>query len=157
MVLLLALLLAEPSIVGTPVSGVYVESCVATEFANDDDKLAGGVAPFLGRRVRSTDNGVAHRTLPLGTEIEITNPRTGKATTSYVVDRGPFGRARKNGTWYNGAPFYRKLLRAGKPIPTQGWRGCLDMTRKVRLRLRHNGRELVHLRVTRWPRTRTTS
>jgi rare lipoprotein A len=32
----------------------------------------------------------AHRTLPFGTRLTVTNPRTGKAVTVVVNDRGPF-------------------------------------------------------------------
>uniref|UniRef100_A0A7V4G7X5 Probable endolytic peptidoglycan transglycosylase RlpA n=1 Tax=Desulfobacca acetoxidans TaxID=60893 RepID=A0A7V4G7X5_9BACT len=33
---------------------------------------------------------VAHRTLPLGTEVTLSNPRTGQAVQARVTDRGPF-------------------------------------------------------------------
>jgi rare lipoprotein A len=32
----------------------------------------------------------AHRTLPFGTRLTVTNPRTGKSVTVFVNDRGPF-------------------------------------------------------------------
>lgn len=32
----------------------------------------------------------AHRTLPFGTQLTVTNPRTGKSVTVVVNDRGPF-------------------------------------------------------------------
>lgn len=32
---------------------------------------------------------VAHRTLPMGTKLKITNPRNGKVVTATVTDRGP--------------------------------------------------------------------
>ncbi len=32
----------------------------------------------------------AHRTLPFGTQLTVTNPRTGKSVTVIVNDRGPF-------------------------------------------------------------------
>ena len=32
----------------------------------------------------------AHRTLPFGTRLTVTNPRTGKSVTVIVNDRGPF-------------------------------------------------------------------
>lgn len=35
---------------------------------------------------------VAHRTLPFGTRLTVTNPRTGQSTTVRVNDRGPFVR-----------------------------------------------------------------
>lgn len=147
-----------PYIAGTPTSGIYEETCVATVFASPGDKLAGGRASFLGRRVRWDDVGVAHRTLPFGAKIEITNLRTGKSTKAWIIDRGPFGRL-KNGRWYNGAHFYRGFHRKKLPIPTQmakvdvdGWIGCTDLTPIVSRRIRHNGKERVMLKVIKWPR-----
>lgn len=38
--------------------------------------------------------GVAHRTLPFGTHVEITNPTNGRSVTAVVTDRGPFIKGR---------------------------------------------------------------
>ena len=38
--------------------------------------------------------GVAHRTLPFGTRIHITNPKNGRSVTAIVTDRGPFVKGR---------------------------------------------------------------
>jgi rare lipoprotein A len=38
--------------------------------------------------------GVAHKTLPFGTRVLITNPRNGRSVTAVVTDRGPFVRGR---------------------------------------------------------------
>lgn len=38
--------------------------------------------------------GVAHKTLPFGTRLHITNPRNGRSVTAIVTDRGPFIRGR---------------------------------------------------------------
>jgi rare lipoprotein A len=35
-------------------------------------------------------NTIAHRTLPLGTKVELTNPDTGQVVRAVVTDRGPF-------------------------------------------------------------------
>jgi rare lipoprotein A (peptidoglycan hydrolase) len=43
--------------------------------------------------MRST-YGVAHKTLPFGTRVLITNPANGKSVTAVVTDRGPFVRGR---------------------------------------------------------------
>jgi rare lipoprotein A len=145
-------ILIAAHLVGTPTSGSYTETCVATVFAHPGDRWAGGATPYLMRRVRPDDVGVAHRTLPFGTRIEITNPRTKRKTQATVIDRGPFGRRTKSGRWYNGIRYYRKFLRARKPIPTSGWTACLDITPIVQRRLRHNGKETVRFRVVKWPR-----
>jgi len=36
----------------------------------------------------------AHRTLPFGTRLRVTDPRTGRHVVVTVTDRGPFGRGR---------------------------------------------------------------
>jgi len=38
--------------------------------------------------------GVAHRTLPFGTRVCITNPSNGRSVVAVVTDRGPFVRGR---------------------------------------------------------------
>ena len=63
--------------------------------------IGGGVAPYYGRRFhgRPTASGekfdmnamtAAHRTLPFGSLVEVTNPRNGKTVTVRINDRGPF-------------------------------------------------------------------
>jgi hypothetical protein len=137
--------------VGAPTSGTYNESC--------RDKYAGGKSPYLKRLVKPDDWGVAHRTLPFGTKVEITNPRTGKvAKNAVVIDRGPFGRyknPKKKTGWYNGIKYYRKFLKAKKAIPNDGWSGCLDMTPDLIKALDHNGKEPVDFKVTQWPGQRS--
>jgi rare lipoprotein A len=36
----------------------------------------------------------AHRTLPFGTRLRVTDPKTGRSVTVLINDRGPFGRHR---------------------------------------------------------------
>lgn len=43
-----------------------------------------------GERFDAYGNTVAHRWLPFGTRLRITNPRTGKSVIARVTDRGPF-------------------------------------------------------------------
>jgi expansin (peptidoglycan-binding protein) len=40
------------------------------------------------------DLTAAHRTLPFGTRVRVTDPKTGRSVTVTVNDRGPFGRHR---------------------------------------------------------------
>jgi rare lipoprotein A len=55
---------------------------------------------FHGRRTASGDrydrNGfsAAHRTLPLGTQVRVTDIRSGESVVVHINDRGPFGRGR---------------------------------------------------------------
>lgn len=43
-----------------------------------------------GRRFDRWAATAAHRTLPLGTRLRVTNPRTGRSARVTVTDRGPF-------------------------------------------------------------------
>lgn len=63
--------------------------------------LGSGVASYYGRRFhgRPTASGerfdmngltAAHRTLPFGSKVRVTNPRTGKSVVVRINDRGPF-------------------------------------------------------------------
>lgn len=63
--------------------------------------IAGGIATFYGRHLAGarTASGeryapdaltAAHRTLPFGTQLQVTNPRTGASVVVTINDRGPF-------------------------------------------------------------------
>ena len=63
--------------------------------------LGSGVASFYGKKFhgRRTASGeafdmngytAAHRTLPFGSKVRVTNPRTGKSVVVRINDRGPF-------------------------------------------------------------------
>lgn len=67
--------------------------------------LGTGTASYYGRRFhgRRTANGerfdmnaltAAHRTLPFGSMVRVTNPANGKSVTVRINDRGPFSRGR---------------------------------------------------------------
>ncbi len=67
--------------------------------------LGTGIASYYGRRFhgRRTANGerfdmnamtAAHKTLPFGTRVRVTNPRNGRSVTVRINDRGPFIRGR---------------------------------------------------------------
>lgn len=67
--------------------------------------LASFYGPGLqGRRTASGDRfdqrkmTAAHRTLPLGTRVRVTNLKNGRAVEVLINDRGPYGRARQKGT-----------------------------------------------------------
>ncbi len=64
-----------------------------------------GIASYYGARFhgRRTANGerfdmhaltAAHKTLPFGTKVEVTNPRNGKTVTVRINDRGPYAHGR---------------------------------------------------------------
>lgn len=43
-----------------------------------------------GQTLTPTTRGVAHKTLPLGAKVRLTDPSTGKSTVTSVIDRGPY-------------------------------------------------------------------
>ena len=43
-----------------------------------------------GQILTPSTRGVAHKTLPLGTEVDIKDPKTGKTARTKVIDRGPY-------------------------------------------------------------------
>jgi len=43
-----------------------------------------------GAKLTPTTKGVAHKTLPLGSQVKITDPSTRKSITTTVIDRGPY-------------------------------------------------------------------
>ena len=43
-----------------------------------------------GQKLTPSTRGVAHKNLPLGSQVKITDPRTGKSITAPVIDRGPY-------------------------------------------------------------------
>jgi rare lipoprotein A len=47
-----------------------------------------------GERAAPTGMTAAHRTLPFGTKVRITNHRTGRSVVVRINDRGPFVRGR---------------------------------------------------------------
>lgn len=57
-------------------------------------KCNGGTKTASGTTLSNNSNMIAHRTLPFGTEVLITNKHNGKSTIGIVRDRGPFIRGR---------------------------------------------------------------
>ncbi len=64
-------------------------------------KISTAVASYYGKRFhgRTTANGerfnmhamtAAHRSLPFGTKLKVTNPQTGRSVTVRINDRGPY-------------------------------------------------------------------
>jgi rare lipoprotein A len=48
-----------------------------------------------GERFNKNALTAAHRTLPLGTRVRVTNTRNGKSVIVRINDRGPFGRRKR--------------------------------------------------------------
>jgi len=47
-----------------------------------------------GERMNPSAMTAAHRTLPFGTKVRVTNKKNGKSVVVRINDRGPFGRGR---------------------------------------------------------------
>jgi rare lipoprotein A len=54
----------------------------------------GGGRTASGEVTRPSGLWAAHRTLPFGTMVLVTNVRNGKTVVVRIVDRGPYGRGR---------------------------------------------------------------
>lgn len=72
---------------------------------DDAQSLGSGVASFYGAKFhgRRTASGerfdmhaltAAHRSLPFGSEVRVTDPRSGRSVTVRINDRGPFSKHR---------------------------------------------------------------
>jgi len=81
------------------------EPAPETEAEADTRSLGTGVASYYGRKFhgRRTASGerfdmhaltAAHRSLPFGSEVRVTDPRSGRSVTVRINDRGPFSRSR---------------------------------------------------------------
>jgi rare lipoprotein A len=81
------------------------ELAPATGIADSGRSIGGGVASYYGNELAGhrTASGerfdpgqltAAHRTLPLGTKVRVTNPANGKSVVVRINDRGPFARGR---------------------------------------------------------------
>ncbi|WP_285017116.1 septal ring lytic transglycosylase RlpA family protein [Novosphingobium sp. fls2-241-R2A-195] len=99
---------ASQALVLAPVAGVNAVAAAevpAVLTAPEDDiqvtPIAGGIASFYGRHLKGarTASGeryapdgltAAHRTLPFGTQVQVTNPANGEVVVVTINDRGPF-------------------------------------------------------------------
>jgi rare lipoprotein A len=90
----------------------------------------------------------AHRTLPMGSLIRVTNLRTGQSAVMHVTDRGPFvhGRildlsmaaAKATGVWRSGVAQVRiDVYSAPKPLDTGG-RWCVQIGAFAHARAAHH-------------------
>lgn len=84
-------------------ASAVVVSSLLTCMAMSDAKAETGIASiysYKGGRTASGENSqpgsltAAHRSLPFGTRVHVTNRRNGKTVTVRINDRGPFVRGR---------------------------------------------------------------
>jgi rare lipoprotein A len=69
-------------------SAALAESGVASIYAYSGEKTANG------ERANPRGLTAAHKTLPFGTKVRVTNKRNGKSVVVRINDRGPFVRGR---------------------------------------------------------------
>jgi rare lipoprotein A len=74
-------------------SGGHSHSGIASVYASKRDGYAGGRSAS-GERVSSGALTAAHRTLPFGTMVRVTNTRNNRSVVVRINDRGPFVRGR---------------------------------------------------------------
>jgi rare lipoprotein A len=69
------------------------ESTVRASYYGKGDGLS-GLKTANGERFNSNEFTAAHRNLPFGTKLKLTNPANGKSAFVTVNDRGPFVKGR---------------------------------------------------------------
>jgi peptidoglycan lytic transglycosylase len=69
-------------------SPAMAQSGIASVYAYSGEKTASG------ERAHPRGLTAAHRTLPFGTKVKVTNKRNGRSVTVRINDRGPFVRGR---------------------------------------------------------------
>ncbi len=126
-------------------------ACIATQFAHKGDKWAGEKFFCTRRKVSHRQFGIAHRTLPCGTMVLITNIRTGRSVRAPVIDRGPYWVvptkcSRDNSgfpshkCWAKGRAKVRRYLNPASGIT---FASCADLTPPVARAIGLNGKEPV--------------
>ena len=78
----------------TPLHGTAAFAAPKTVLASVYANLLTGHRMANGQRYDPRKLIAAHRTLPFGTQIRVTNPKSNKSVVLCVVDRGPYRRLR---------------------------------------------------------------
>lgn len=75
-----------------PAGGIKIagETGMASIYAYQGDKTAGGSKAANGENVRATDMSAAHKSIPFGTKVRVTNLVNGLSAVVRINDRGPF-------------------------------------------------------------------
>jgi rare lipoprotein A len=72
--------------------GAQAESGIASVYGAGDGHA--GKKTASGERMNPSAMTAAHRTLPFGSQVRVTNKRNGRSVTVRINDRGPFVRGR---------------------------------------------------------------
>lgn len=67
----------------------FKESGIATWYDYDHQRITANGSKFSGKQLTA-----AHKTLPFGTKVRVTNKANGKSVVVTITDRGPFGAGR---------------------------------------------------------------
>jgi rare lipoprotein A len=84
----------------TPCAATFMLACILLTVSVAARAESGHAAYYGGGRTASGERSgpheltAAHRTLPFGTRVLVTNLRNGRSVTVRINDRGPFGRGR---------------------------------------------------------------
>ena len=86
---LVACIVASPCLFGpSEAAGSSAQSGIAAVYSYRGGKTASG------ERAHPAGLTAAHRTLPFGTMVRVTNRRNGRMVVVRINDRGPYGRGR---------------------------------------------------------------
>jgi rare lipoprotein A len=72
---------------------VRAEDCVASEYAVGDSMQA-GTKTASGIPLNENVMTAAHKSLPFGSKVKVTNKKNGHAVTVTITDRGPYVKGR---------------------------------------------------------------
>lgn len=70
------------------------ETGVASIYGFAGDKTAGGMKTANGENIRPTDMSAAHKSIPFGTRVRVTNLVNGLSAVVRINNRGPFTKGR---------------------------------------------------------------
>ena len=70
------------------------ETGVASIYGFAGDKTAGGTKTANGEDIRPTDMSAAHKSIPFGTRVRVTNLVNGLSAVVRINNRGPFTKGR---------------------------------------------------------------
>lgn len=73
-----------------PTIKIAGETGIASIYAYQGDKTAGGDKAANGEQIRATDMSAAHKTIAFGTRVRVTNLINGLSAVVRINDRGPF-------------------------------------------------------------------
>jgi rare lipoprotein A len=79
------------ALVSTAPVDAFYEAGIASIYGPGD---SGGQYGPTGQRINHSAFAAAHKTLPLGTLVEVVNKRTGRSAVVKITDRGPYVRGR---------------------------------------------------------------